>query len=180
MRTAPVPPPSFVKDLTAYDASLRVRWGAHTERWFIERKMPERNPAWTSERPLNPFGTNARARDLWAGWKEGYVLVMMVHPDVLHWRMVAPALADTDLHQAGSFEALNRKLDAADAAVEAERERTLQNWSASHALDAADALQWGFGHRVATAHEESGVVPSDRVEQHPDGFTIRTRKGAHA
>lgn len=174
------PDPSFVRDLQAYDPKLRVRFGKHSERWIIERKMEVRNPAWLAERPLNPFGPGKRKKDAWDGWRQGYVVVMMVDPSCLNWQMVAPQLARTDLEQAGSWEAINQQIEAADAKLEAERERTVKNWSESAAKDAADALQWGFGHTVATAHEASGVIPSDTVEQHPDGFVIRTRKGAHA
>ena len=115
MRHHPTPEPSFVADLAAYDASLRCRWGVHSQRWLIERKMPPRSPAWLAERPLNPFGTGPRAKDLWAGWREGYVHVLSVDPSLLHWRLVAPALAETDRQQAGSWEALNRQMDAVDA-----------------------------------------------------------------
>ena len=174
------PDPSFVRDLTAYDPKLRVRWGKHTERWIIERRLELRNPAWRAERPLNPFGHSPRAKDLWVGWKAGYVCVMLVDPQILTWRMVAPELAKIDREQAGSFQALNDQIDAADAKLEAERERTVTNWSESRAKDGADYLMWLEGHTVATAHEESGVLPSDAVEHHPDGFVIRTRKGAHS
>lgn len=173
------PDPSFVRDLTAYDPLLRVRWGRHSERWLIERKMAVRNPAWLAERPLNPFGPGKRKKDAWEGWRQGYVLVMMVDPRLLHWQMVGPELARTDREQAGGWEALNQQIEAADAKLEAEREQAVKNWSESAAKDAADALQWGFGHRIATPVDPSGVIPSDTVEQHPDGFVIRTRKGAH-
>jgi len=174
------PPSSFVKDLTAYDNLLRCRWARHTETWFIERKLAIRNPAWLAERPLNPFGVGKRKKDLWEGWREGYVHVLSVHPSLLNWKTVAPALASTDRELAGSWEALNQQIDAADAKLEAERERTVRNWSESAAKDGADYLMWLEGHTMATAHEESGVLPSDTVEQHPDGFLIRTRKGAHS
>lgn len=173
------PDPSFVRDLAAYDPKLRVRWAKHTETFMIERRMEVRNPAWLAERQLNPFGVGKRKKDLWEGWRAGYVHVLSVHPSLLNWQTVAPVLASTDREQAGSFQALADQMDAADAAMDAERERTVKNWSESAAKDAASRLFWLEGHTVATAHEESGVIPSDTVERHPDGFVIRTRKGAH-
>ncbi len=173
------PEPSFVKDLTAYDAKLRVRWGRHSERWLIERRLELRNPAWLAERPLNPFGVGKRKKDLWEGWRDGYVHVLSVHPSLLNWQSVAPALASTDRELAGSWEALNQQIEAADARLEAERTQTVQNWSEAAAHDAADHLFWQEGHTVATPHDPSGVEPSDTVEQR-DGYLVRTRKGAHA
>ena len=177
--STPNPDPSFVRDLAAYDPALRVRWARHAEMWFIERKMALRNPAWLAERPLNPFGVGKRKKDLWEGWRDGYVHVLSVHPTLLNWQTVAPALASTDRELAGSWEALNQQMEAVDARLEAERERTVANWSAERASDAADHLFWQEGHTVATPHEASGVTPSDTVEAH-EGFTVRTRKGAHS
>ena len=174
------PDPSFVRDLTAYDPKLRVRWGRHTGLFLIERKMELRNPAWLAERPLNPFGRGARAKDLWAGWREGYCHVLSVHPSLLFWAKVAPELARTDRERAGSWQALSDQIDAADAQLAAANQRDVANWSEAASKDAADALQWGYGHTLATPTDPSGVMPSDTVEQHPDGFVIRTRKGAHA
>jgi hypothetical protein len=173
------PDPSFVRALTAYDAKLRVRFGVHTGLFLIERKMALRNPAWLAERPLNPFGRGARAKDLWAGWRAGYCHVLSVHPSLLYWSQVAPELARTDREQAGSWQALTDQLEAVDAQMEAERQRTLTNWSESAAKDAADHLMVLEGHTVFTPPDPSGVLPSDRVEQHPDGFVVRVRKGAH-
>ena len=172
------PDPSFVRDLHAYDAKLRVRWARHSAMWFIERRMEVRNPAWLAERPLNPFGVGKRKKDLWEGWREGYVHVLSVHPSLLNWQTVAPALASTDREQAGSWQALGDKMDAVDASLDAQRERTVANWSEAAAKDGADALLWNFGHTLATPTDPSGVIPSDTVEQR-DGFVIRTRKGAH-
>lgn len=175
---SPQPPASFVKDLTAYDRLLRVRWGRHSERWLIERKLAVRNPAWLAERPLNPFGGGRRQKDLWEGWKEGYVHILSVHPSLLNWQTVAPELVRTDREQAGSWEALTQRLEAADEAMEQARERTLKNWSEDHSKEGADRLMWLEGHRHAMPHDPSGVEPSDHVEAH-EGFTVRVRKGQH-
>ena len=173
------PPPSFVKDLVAYDPALRCRWGKHTALWFVERKMAVRNPAWLAERPLNPFGQSKRAKDLWAGWRDGYCHVLSVHPSLLHWQTVAPELARSDREQAGSWDALNRRIEDADAAMDQQRERALTNWSEAAASEGADRLMWLEGHRQATPMSPSGVESSDAVEQHPDGFMVRVRKGVH-
>jgi hypothetical protein len=168
------PDPSFVRDLTAYDPRLRCRWARHAETWFIERKLEARNPAWRAERPLNPFGTSKRKKDLWEGWREGYVHVLSVHPSLLHWRTVAPALAESDREQAGSWQALADQMDAADAAMDAARERTLTNWSEAASKDAADHLYWQQGHTIGLA-----PPPAPVGERHPDGFLVRIRKGDH-
>jgi len=171
------PPSSFVKDLAAYDPALRCRFGRHMQKWLIERKLEIRNPAWLAERPLNPFGHGARAKDLWAGWREGYVHVLTVPPDLLAWSIVAPHLAAVDREQAGGWQALIQRIEDADAVLEAQRERNVVNWAEATAGEAADVIMWREGHRLATPHEPSGVASSDRVEAH-DGFTVRVRKGA--
>lgn len=168
--STPNPDPSFVKDLHAYDPKLRVRWGTHTERWIIERQMPPRDPAWRAERPLNPFGTNKRAKDLWAGWKQGYLCVMLVDRALLNWRTVAPELAKSDREQAGSWQALADQMDAADAAMDAERERAMTNWSESASKDAADHLYWQQKHTVAMA-------PAPESVESREGYTVRVRRG---
>ena len=172
------PDPSFVRELTAYDPLLRCRWAPHMQTWIIERKMAPRNPAWLAERPLNPFGTGKRAKDLWAGWKEGYVHVLSVHPSLLAWSIVAPALATSDREQAGSWEALNRRMAEVDEAHDAQVERAVTTWSKQAAGEAADRIMWLDGHRQAMPHEPSGVASADTVEQR-EGFTVRIRKGTH-
>jgi len=171
------PPRSFVKDLAAYDPALRVRWAKHMGKWLIERKLELRNPAWLAERPLNPFGHSPRAKDLWQGWRQGYVHVLTVPRELLAWSVVAPHLAAVDREQAGSWEALIQRIEEADAKLEAERARNVVNWAEATAGEAADTIMWREGHRVATAHAPSGVASSDRVETH-EGFTVRVRKGA--
>src|SRR5262245_52888563 len=121
------PPEPFVRDLRAYDSRLRIRWARHTRRWYIEREMPPRSPQWTLERP-NAFGKGARARDLWEGWQEGYVLVLAVDPEMLHWNLVAPVLAESDMQKAGGWAKLNEKMDRAEEARDQAAERKVENW----------------------------------------------------
>ena len=163
------PDSSFVKDLAAYDPRLRVRFGRHTERWLIERHLPERNPAWVAERP-NPFGRSPRAKDLWEGWRDGYVHVLTVDRALLNWQTVAPALAEADVQQAGSWAALNHKMDEAETAWEAALDRERQDWTQQASYDAYDHMAYFEGRRIALYN------PEPQTEVHPDGFLIRDRR----
>lgn len=173
--SAPTPDPAFVAALARYDALLRVRWAPRLAVWFIERKLPERSRQRLVERP-NPF-KSARGQDLYESWKEGYVHVLSVPPDMLDQR-VFDALAEADTWRQGGFDAINRQLDEAEAQREATVDREIATWSEGAASDAYDRLAWLDGRRVALTEEGSGVIPSDRVEQH-EGFTVRIRKGHH-
>lgn len=159
------PMPGFVKSLQGYDRSLRVRFARHLGVFFIERKLPRRQPQWLKEKPC-PWGTTAepesegrkRANDLWESWQEGYVHVMSVHPDLLAWSLVAPELARCDMQRAGGFEKLNAELDAAEEAWEAEQERKKQTWLESASREAHDRLAWLEGRRVAVPEAVVDVV----------------------
>ena len=153
------PMPGFVKDLRSYDPNLRVRWGEHTRMWIIEHKLRPRNPQWVSERPA-PWGS-PRGLDLWEGWKDGYVHVLSVHPDLLAWSVVAPELARCDAERAGGFEALNQELDAAEAAWEAEVTRERKTWLEGASREFHDQLAWKEGRRVAVPVEVAEVVKGD-------------------
>lgn len=169
-------PETFVAALARYDARLRVRWGARTHRWIIERKMPERSPSWLRERP-SPY-RSPRGLDAWDGWREGYVVVMFVDPEMLHWSVVEPELAESDAVAQGGFAALSRKLDAQAEQEDAATDRTIANWSAAASSEAYDRLMWLQGNRIATPFAE---VPEPLVptEQH-DGFVVRMRRSMDA
>jgi len=139
--------PGFLKDLRAYDPCLRVRWGRHTQRWLIERKLAPRNPQFLAETP-NPWGS-PRGLDLYEGFKEGYVHVMSVHPDLLAWRLVAPELARCDAERAGGFEALNAELDAAEERWQAAIDRERRNFCEAAAKESYEDLTWAQGRRIA-------------------------------
>lgn len=141
--------PGFIRDLRAYDRLLRVRWAEHQGVWFIERKLPPRNPQFLAEQK-NPWGS-PRGLDLFDGWKDGYVHVLSVHPDLLAWSVVAPELARCDSQRAGSFDKLNAELDAAEAAWEAEQARTRKTWLEGASRETHDLLAWRQGRRVAVA-----------------------------
>lgn len=147
----PTPMPGFVKDLKAYDRLLRCRWGNFTHLWQIERKLPPRNPQFLAEQP-NPWGS-PRGLDLYEGFKDGYVHVLSVHPDLLAWSIVGPELVRCDAHRAGGFEKLNEELDRAEEAWQAEQDKKRENFVQAAAREAHDMLQWRLGNRV--------VVPGD-------------------
>ena len=155
----PTPMPGFVASLRGYDPALRVRWATHQAAWFIERRLRERQPQWVREKP-SPWGS-PRGLDLWEGWKDGYVHVLSVHPDLLAWSVVAPELARCDAERAGGFEALNQELDTAEAAWEAEVARERKTKLESMSREFHDQLAWKEGRRVAVPVEVAEVVKGD-------------------
>lgn len=184
-----VPPPEFVRDLTAYDATLRCRWAPRwpTERtdthdgvglWVIEKSLKNepRLLAFLAGRP-NPW-KSPRGFDLYDGWKDGYDHVMSVHPDLLHWSIVQPRLAEFDKHRMDGWKDLNRRLDEIAEQEEAAADRQIANWSEAAASEAFNRLQWLQGNRVALTTPTHPGLPPEEVEQH-DGFVVRVRKRLH-
>jgi hypothetical protein len=139
------PPKEFVSALRQFDADLRIRWALRTKLWYIERKLPERHRQLLSERP-NPWKSE-RGFDLYDGWKEGWVHVLSVHPDLLDHR-VFEVLARADSYRQGGFKEINRRLDEALETWEAETDRAIDNWTESASKDAADRMPWLQGRRV--------------------------------
>ena len=140
------PPSSFVAALHSYDPLLRVRWAVRTNLWFIERKMPERHKQLLSERP-NPYKSK-RGKDLYDGWKAGYVHVLSVHPSLLDNR-VFDTLRQCDIWAHGGVDRVNRALDDAILAERQSEDRVIQNFNESASREAHDQLQWGLGNRIA-------------------------------
>lgn len=169
---APVPSPGFVADLRAYDPQLRVRWGHRMALWIIERKLPERHKQLLAEK-ATPW-KSSRGLDLWDGWKEGYVHVMNVHPDLLAWTLVGTELRKADFQALGGVAALNRALDADEDAWERETDRAIANYTQAGASEMFDRLAWLDGRRVAVPNLER-VVPRF-VETAHEGFTVRDRR----
>lgn len=161
-------PPSFTRELLAYDSALRCRWGKYTEKWLIERQMPLRHPQLRGEAPTSE--RSARQKDLAQGYAEGYVHVLSVAPSLLAWQHVAPALREADLHWAGDWAAMNRRLDEAEAQWEAAQDKERATWTHQASLEAYDHIAYQEGRRVAL------FDPPERVEQHPDGFLIKDRR----
>ena len=167
------PPAGFVSELYAYDAALRVRWATRTKCWFIERKLPERHRQLEAEKP-NPF-KSPKGFDLYDGWRDGYVHVLTVHPSMLDQR-VFEALADADSWRQGGMAGINQKLDAQDAAWEAEKDKEVAAWNQAAANEAHDRLAWLLGNRVVVHPSEP--EPADVIEAH-EGFTVRLRTARH-
>ena len=168
-------PRSFVARLSAFDPELRVVWAPRVKTWFIERRLPERHRQLLAERP-NPF-KGARGKDLYDSWRQGYVHVLSVPPDLLDER-VFDALAEADAWRQGGFEAINRRLDAEREAEEQQADRAIAHWSEAAASEAYDRLMWLQGNRVAVHPSQAERGSPDTVEVH-EGFTVRVRKGQH-
>lgn len=166
------PPLLFVSRLAAYDPELRVRWAPRLHRWAIERKMPERHKQLLAERP-NPW-KSARGQEVYEGWRQGYVLVMFVDPSLLHWSIVEPALADCDTWKQDGFEAINRKLDAAQEAWDRETDKLREVFAEDAGKEAADRMMWLGGHRMAMPFAE----PAETMftVEHHDGFMVRSKR----
>lgn len=169
----PTPPPDFVADLQRYDPALRVRWGVRTQLWHLERRLPPRHRQLLAEKP-NPW-KSPKGLDRFDGWKDGYVLVMRVHPSRLHWRLVVEELTRWDAHLKGGMARLDDEIRRQEEQEEAQQDRYEDDWHRQHARDAADTMQWRLGHRVPTALSPVEVPPSDHVEQH-EGFSVRISK----
>lgn len=144
--TNPTPPREFVSALRTFDASLRIRWGARTSLWIIERAMPPRHKQLLAERP-NPWHS-ARGLDLYDGWREGYLHVMSVHPSLLDHRVFAE-LRRCDIWAQGGLARLTDRLDAIEEAEEKAADREIHNFNEAAAKEMHDRLAWLQGRRVA-------------------------------
>lgn len=166
------PPEHFESALRAYDPRLRCRWGARTKVWIIERKMAERSPSLMGEKP-SPY-KSPRGLDLWDGWKDGYVHVMNVHPELLSWSVVEEALTKADIERQGSWERLSKQIDAEQEEEDKAADRITHNWSEAAASDAFDRLQWLLGNRIATPFAEPATPLVTTYEQ--DGYVVHDRR----
>lgn len=173
---APLPPSGFVADMRSYDPALRCRFGTRLGLWIIERKLPERHKQLLAEKP-NPH-KSSRGLDLWDGWREGYIHVMNVHPDLLSWTLVVEELRKADIQALGGIEALNRALDADEEAWERDTDQTIKNFTQGAASDTWDRLAWLDGRRVTVPNLEP--VPPRFKETAEDGFTVRLRRHTDA
>ena len=171
---APALPDSVDRDLKAYDASLRLRWGPHTSLWYLEKKLDVRHPSLGKERP-NPLGTSPRCRDLWEGYRDGYAIVMCVHPSLCTSRIILEALRNTDLHALGGAEALNRRLDAIQEAEDKAQDRVLDTFLQGASRDLFDRAQWMGKRRIQVPNDDVDVARITPVEQH-DGFSVLDRR----
>lgn len=166
-------PLGFERDLKAYDKALRARFGANTGLWIIERKLDHRQPAWLMEKP-SPWKSK-RGLDAWEGWKDGYVIVLMVHPTLMAWSQVEAALREADLHVQGGKAGLIRKLDEAEEAWEKATDRLRDNYTEEAANEAFHMLKWREGNRMILDPEDREPVVRDAVTEH-EGFTVVERR----
>ena len=171
----PAPPENVTAALARYDPLLRLRWGLRSELWVIERKMPRRHPDFVKSMP-SPW-KSGKGLDIWDGWKEEYLHVMFVHPSLIHnVPLVLKVLSMTDIWLAGGTEELNRKLDEAEAKVEASVDREVENSIEALASDGADMLQWRLGNRIAVT-TPTNQAQRVQIDNH-DGFTVRIKTRA--
>lgn len=159
----PTPPAGLVADLQAFDASLRLRWGRFTQKWIVEKKLPPRHPAYTGERP-NPLGKSPAAKDAFDGWRQGYVVALIVpnDPEYLNTTVITAALRRNDLWNGGP-DALNRRLDEEIAREEAAVDRQIDRWAEQGSKELWDRLAWNEKRRVnVPVAVEEGFTVTDR------------------
>jgi hypothetical protein len=171
---SPTPPPSIERDLALYDPRLRLRWGPHTALWYLERKMDARHPQLEKERP-NPGGTSPRWRDIWPGWKDGYAVVMAIHPSRCTTRIILEALRSTDLHALGGTDALNRRLDAIQEEEDKRLDRELDTFVEAGSRELFDRCQWVGKRKIQVPNDDVTVERITPVIQH-EGFTVLDRR----
>lgn len=166
----PMPPRETVAALRQYDPRLRLRWAVRTQTWFIECPMPPRSRAYLGEKP-NPFHS-PKGLDLFDSWREGYLHVMTVHPDLVqNVPLVLRHIAEADSYRHGSFEALNRRLDEAEMAWRAEGDAAAAHFVEQATSEAFERLRW----RPATEGDRR-PPESQRTEVH-EGFVVHMRRG---
>lgn len=167
------PDPAFVRELEAYDPKLRARWAQHSEKWFIERKLEQRHPALQSEAPA-PTTAKPLQRDLYEAWQQGYVHVLTVPREMMHWNLVVEHLAKYDSWRQGGMQGINRQLDAEAEQEEKSADRRIDNVVADATDDAYERLAWLSGRRVAVTDPEPVYADSGL------GFKIRDRRATAA
>jgi hypothetical protein len=164
------PPAELVRELKAYDPELRVRWGVHQRLWIVERQMPPRHKQLLAERP-NPW-QSPKGLDLWDGWKEGYVHVLSVHPDLIrNTPLVMGEVAKGDMWRAGGQAAVNRRLDDLAAQEEREADRAVAHYTEAAAKETYDDLAWATGRRVAMSTPDPLAAMEDR-----GGYRVSDRR----
>lgn len=171
MADAPLAPNWLVEHLRRFDSDLRLRWGAHQEKWLIEVKARERQPDYLKEKP-SAVGTTPRALDWWDGWRDGYVYVTaLAHPVRYPWEFIASHLTHLSLEAHRSKDALLDRLDAAEAEDEARAKRTWNTANEAGAKELYEMLAWDQGRRVSL--NEPGANPL--LEQR-DGYVVVDRR----
>ena len=168
------PEASLVADLHAYDPKLRIRWAKKSERWFIERKL-DRRPTGL-EHVLPPEDAAGPLRhDLWEGWRDGWLHVLTVDPELAHWHFIAPELAKQDAWRQGSFKEINRQLDEAEENHDKASDKRIDNWAEAASKDAYDHMGW-FEKRTVSMHQPG---PDPTYVDTGLGFKVRDRRIVH-
>lgn len=171
---SPTPPPSIERDLALYDDRLRLRWGPHTQLWYLERKMDARHPQLEKERPA-PGGTSPRWRDIWPGWRDGYAVVMAVHPSLCTSRLILAALRDSDIHAHDGSAALNRRLDEIQEAEDKALDRQLDTFVEAGSRSLFDRDQWIGKRKIQVPNDDVTVERITPVIEH-EGFKVLDRR----
>jgi hypothetical protein len=124
------PPAWFIREMSAFDEDLRLRWSVKLEMWQIERRV---------KRSMHP-GTikcgeidddRIRARD-------GYLLVASVPPRGL-CREIFQKLKDADLWARGGWKEVANAIEAAE---ELEEEQRWKAFSDDIKAYSADIYEW--------------------------------------
>jgi len=161
------PPADFVRQLHDEDPTLRVRWAKFTAKWFIEVKCGEQQPSWVKERP-SPLGKNARAKDLWQSWQDGYLHVLSVNHHDLKWEIVGPVIRELRLAAHGAADAVNARLDALNEEFDKKSDRMRDNLNDIGISEIYERSCWDQGRRVSFYNPPP-------VEEH-DGFRVVDRR----
>lgn len=165
------PDPSLVRELTAYDDKLRIRWARHSEKWLIERKVQVNDERLANCLPP-PDDAAAIKRDLYDGWREGYVHVLTVPREMAYWHFIGPELVRADSWRQGGFAGINDRLDKEAEDLERASDKRVDSYAAEASKEAYERLQWLQGNRFAVTNREPEYVDTGL------GFSVRDRRGA--
>ena len=163
------PEPALVAEVQAYDPKLRIRWARHAEKFVIERHQPSSDPRLAAALPP-PDDAPAIRKDLWEGWREGYVHVLTVARELAHWRFIAPELTRMDSWRQGGMKAISREMDEDQERWEAKTDKRIDNYVEAATDDAYEHLAWATGRRVAMTDPEPPLVDTGL------GFKVRDRR----
>jgi hypothetical protein len=164
-----IPDASLVRDLAAYDSKLRIRWGLHAGKFLIERHQPASDPRLANATPPSDDAPPIR-KDLFEGWREGYVHVLSVPRELAHWQFIAPELARLDAWRQGGMKEINRQLDADAEKWDAQTDKQIDHWAKGATDDAYERMAWADGRRVAVTNPELEYADSGF------GFKVRDRR----
>ena len=163
------PDPSLVRELQAYDDKLRIRWATHSEKWLIERKVQVNDQRLANCLPP-PDDATAIRKDLFEGWREGYVHVLTVPVEMAYWHFIGPELVRADSWRQGGFAGMNDRLDAEARAWEESKDKEVDNYVEAATDDAYERLAWLEGRRIAMTNAEPAYTDTGL------GFKVRDRR----